>query len=189
MLQESSLLNVLYLTVNIITAQNIIIAQLSCLIVNIIIHLLYVHPSFNGYLFASLNLLQTANHGVTCILCHFQDTLRVSNHTLQNDASGLMFLLHVFAILCGLCFLALLSGGGAASHFSSIGIQLGLLYTGRGVAIGPNALWSTPFPSQESTFGATSRVFPWMLEWVVFSEHILQSAKCVLHCIPPESGV
>ena len=62
-------------------------------------------------LFTLLNLLYTIHHGVTCILCHFQDTLRACNHTLQNDASGLMFLLHVFAILCGLCFLALLSWG------------------------------------------------------------------------------
>ena len=77
-------------------------------------------------LFVLLNLLHTTHHGVTCILCHFQDTLRASNPTLQNDASELMFLLHIFAILCGLCFLALLSGGGAALHFSPpLGFNLG----------------------------------------------------------------
>ena len=52
--------------------------------------------------------------------------LRGSNHTLQNDASGLVFLLHIFAILCGLCFLALIPGGEAASHFSPpLGFNLG----------------------------------------------------------------
>ena len=79
-------------------------------------------------LFTLLNLLHTTHHGVTCILCHFQDTLRASNHTLQNDVSGLVFLPHVFSILCGLCFLALLSGGGAALHSSPpLGFNLGFL--------------------------------------------------------------
>ena len=52
-------------------------------------------------LFTLLNLLHTANHGVTCILCHFQDTLRAGNHTLQNDVSGLVFLPYVFLFFVG----------------------------------------------------------------------------------------
>ena len=77
-------------------------------------------------LFVLLNLLHTTHHGVTCILCHFQDMLRASNHILQSDVSGPMLLLHIFTILCGLCFLALLSGGRAALHFSPpLGFNLG----------------------------------------------------------------
>ena len=94
-LHVSSLFNFLYLIVNIITAQS------SCLIVNIIIHLFYVHPSLNVYLFTLLNLLHTIHHRVTCILCHFQDTLRAGNYTLQNDVSGLVFLLHVLLFFVG----------------------------------------------------------------------------------------
>ena len=71
-------------------------------------------------------LLHTIHNGVICILYNFQDTLRASNHTLHNNASGFMFLLHIFAILYGLFFLALLSGGGAALHFSPpLGFNLG----------------------------------------------------------------
>ena len=106
-LQVSSLFNFLYLIVNIITA------QLSCLIVNIIIHLFYVHPSLNGYLFALLNLLHTTHHGVTCILCHFQDTLRACNHTLQSDALGLCS----YCMFCYSLWAAFLS-------FYSLGMEL-----------------------------------------------------------------
>ena len=115
-------------------------------------------------------------------------TLRASNHILQNDASGLVFFTEYFCYSLQVVFLSFAFWGWSClALLSSIGIQLGLLYTGRGVAIGPNILWSTPFPTQESTFGVTSREFPWTLKQVVFSKHILQSAKCVLHCTPPES--
>ena len=41
------------------------------------------------------------------------------------------------------------SGWGClALLYALIGIALGIFYTGRGVAIGPNVLWSTPFPAQ-----------------------------------------
>ena len=96
----------------------------------------------------------------------------------------------VFLLLfmgCG--FQLALWGWSCLALLSSIGIHLGLLYTGWGVAIGPNVLWSTPFPTQESTFRVMSREFPWMLGWVMLSEHIMQPAKCVLHCTFPESDV
>ena len=48
--------------------------------------------------------------------------------------------------------------------YAPMGIAMGLLYSGRGVANGPNVLWSTPFPALESTLEVMSREFPWMLK-------------------------
>ena len=45
--------------------------------------------------------------------------------------------------LSGKCCFALLC--------ASTGISLRLFFISREVAIGPNVLWSTPFPAQEST--------------------------------------
>ena len=81
----------------------------------------------------------------------------------------------------GWCCLALL--------YAPMGIALGLFYSGRGVAIGPNVLWSTPFPAQESTFEVMSREFPWALMWVVLGRHMMLQVECVLHCASTENGI
>ena len=75
-------------------------------------------------------------------------------------------------------------GWSCITPLSSIGILLGLLYIGRGVATEPNVLWSTPFPTQESTFGVILREFPWMLKWVVLSKHIFWNQQSVFYTAP-----
>ena len=61
------------------------------------------------------------------------------HHTFQNDALGLWFILHVFAILCGLWFLAY-SLGVELPHTSLLHWDALWVFLGRGVAIGPNVL-------------------------------------------------
>ena len=97
---------------------------------------------------------------------------------------GLIFLLLISTILCGLLYLSSATWGGAASHpLSSTGILFELL-NGRGVATGSNALRSTPFPAHESTCGGyMSREFPWMLsEWC--SASMLHDQHSVCHTAP-----
>ena len=73
--------------------------------------------------------------------------------------------------------------------YAPMGIALGLLYLGRGVAIGQNVLWSTPFPAQESNLEVTSREFPWMLKWVMLGRYMMLQVECVLHCASPENSI
>ena len=70
-----------------------------------------------------------------------------------------------------------------------MGNALGLFHSGRGAAIGPNVLWSTPFPSQESTLEVTLREFPWMLMWVVLGRHMMLQVDWILHCTSLENGI
>ena len=82
------------------------------------------------------------------------------------------------------------SGWGClALLYVPMGIALGPFYSGRGVAIGPNVLWSTPFPAQKSTIEVTSREYPCMLMWVMLGRHIMLQVECVLHCTFLENGI
>ena len=58
-------------------------------------------------------------------------------------------------------------------------------YPGRGVAIGPNILWSTPFSIQQSTLGTTFREFPRMPKWVVLGRHVMVYIECI-HTVLPQ---
>ena len=89
--------------------------------------------------------------------------LRVFNHTLPDWCVGDSYSCYLFLpFFVGCCLSVLLPGWSCISPLSSTGILLGLLI-GRGVTAGQNILWSTPFPTQESTCGVTSREFPWTL--------------------------
>ena len=159
------------------------------LIVNTIIAHLYISSVYSllNHCFCLLTFNFIITH--SRVMCHSLG-LRAFNHTLPDGCIRA----HTFTIyFCYSLQAVFLSsafwGWSCLAPLSSIGIQLGLLYIGRGVATGPNVLRSTPFPTQESTFGVTSREFPWMLKNVVLSKHILQSAKCILLCTPPEGVV
>ena len=65
----------------------------------------------------------------------------------------------------------------------------GSIYSGRGVAIGTNVLWSTPFPTWQSTSEVTLREFPWKLKWVVLGRNMMSQVECILYCTSPESGI
>ena len=78
--------------------------------------------------------------------------------------------------LSGKCCFALLC--------ASTGISLRLYFIGRGVAIGPNILWSTHFPCPGIHLRSFIEGVPWMLGRVVLNRHLLLQVECVLHCTP-----
>ena len=83
-----------------------------------------------------------------------------------------------------------LSGCGCLTLlYALMGIALGPFYSGRGAAIGPNVLWSTPFPAQESTFKVMLREFPWMLMQVILGRHMMLQVECILHYTSPENSI
>ena len=96
---------------------------------------------------------------------------------------GLIFLLIISTILCGLLSLSsAIWGWSCIAPLSSTGILLRLL-TGQGVATGSNVLLSTPFPMQESTWEVTSREFPLTLnEWC--SASMFRDQLSVFHTAP-----
>ena len=73
--------------------------------------------------------------------------------------------------------------------YAPVRLALGLLYSGRGVAIWPNVLWSTPFPAQESSLEVTLQEFPWMLKWVMLGRHVMSQVEFVLHCTSQENSI
>ena len=72
--------------------------------------------------------------------------------------------------------------------YASRGIALELLYSGRVVAIGPNVVWSTPFPGQESTLEVMLSEFAWTLEWVVLGRHMMLQIS-VFYIVFPQKMV
>ena len=76
-----------------------------------------------------------------------------------------------------------------STPLSPYGDCFGSIYSGRGVAIGPIVLWSTLFPTQQSTSEITLREFPWMLKWVIHDRHVMLQEECILHCTSPEKGI
>ena len=103
---------------------------------------------------------------------------------------GLILLLYIFAILYGLSFLALFSGGGAALHlspplefcldfFTLVGeLQLNQMSFGPLPSLPGIHFWSyvERVPLDAKVSGAQQA-------------YLLQSAKCILQCTLPEGGV
>ena len=98
---------------------------------------------------------------------------------------GLMLLLYIFTILCGLSFLAQFLGSAAASHVSPpLGFCLGFFTLVRKLQPDQMSFESTPFPTHKSTFGVTPREFPWMLKQVVLTKHIFCNQQSVFYTAP-----
>ena len=108
------------------------------------------------------------------------------NPTFQCSVPGLTFSL--FCLFLGICHLF----SSVMLHHTPLnpyGDCLQSIYSGRGVTIGPNILWSTPFPTQQSTSEVTLREFPWMLKQAVHGRHMMLLLECFLHCTSPENGI
>ena len=80
------------------------------------------------------------------------------NPTFWCSVPGLCICIVLF-ILVDICY-PLFWGMLSHTPLCLMRIALGPFYSGTGAAIGPNVLWSTPFPAQESTLEVTLREFP-----------------------------
>ena len=98
---------------------------------------------------------------------------------------GLVFLSFLFFCVCHLISWVRLPH----TPLSCYGDCFGSFLSGWGVAIGPNVLQSTPFPTQQSTSEDTLREFLWMLKWVVLGRHMMVQVECVLHCTFLENSI
>ena len=96
---------------------------------------------------------------------------------------GLIFLLLISTILCGLLYLSSATWGGAASHLSPpLGFFLSFLMVGE---LQLDQMSFNPLPSlpMNPLVGVTSREFPWMLkEWC--SASMFHDQHSVFHTAP-----
>ena len=113
-----------------------------------------------------------------CVLWSF-------NPAFQCGVPGPAFLWFLFLGICHLISWVRLPH----TPLSPYGDCFGSNDPSRGVAIGPNVLWSTPFPAQQSTSEVTLREFPWILKWVVLGRHMMLQVECIIHCTSPENGI